>query len=63
MDYNYTKAKFYILFPYYLKYNSYRCNDPLKISDDEMAKKINDHIEGLMNTKEKDMEKWILILE
>ena len=44
MDYNYTKAKFYILFPYYLKYNNFRCNDPLRISNDEMDKKINDHI-------------------
>lgn len=51
MDYNYIKAKFYILFPYYLKYNSFRCHDPLNISIEDMKKKINDHIEGLRNTK------------
>ena len=59
MDYNYVKAKFYILFPYYLTYNAYRCHDPLNISPEDMEKKIHDHLEGLKNTKEKDMEKWI----
>lgn len=63
MDYNYIKAKFYILFPYYLAYNSYRCHDPLRISLEDMKKKINDHMEGLRNTKEKDTEKWIESLE
>jgi len=51
MDYNYTKAKFYILFPYYLTYNAYRCHDPLSISLEDMQKKIKDHLEGLKNTK------------
>ena len=51
MEYNYTQAKFYILFPYYLKYNSYRSHDPLRISNEEMEKKINDHLQGLQNTK------------
>lgn len=59
MNYNYTKAKFYILFPYYLTYNAYRCHDPLSITLEDMEKKIKDHLEGLKNTKEKDMEKWI----
>lgn len=63
MNYNYTKAKFYILFPYYLAYNSYRCHDPLTISMEDMRKKINDHMEGLKNTKEKDTEKWVESLE
>lgn len=34
MEYNYTKAKFYILFPCYLKYNKYRCHQPLQISNE-----------------------------
>lgn len=51
MNYNYVKAKFYILFPYYLTYNTYRCHDPLNISIDGMEKKIKDHLEGLKNTK------------
>jgi len=55
MDYNYIKAKFYIIFPYYLYYNSYRCHEPLRISDEEMKKKINDHVDSLKNTKERDM--------
>lgn len=63
MDYNYVKAKFYILFPYYLTYNKYRCHDPLSISLEDMEKKIKDHLDGLKNTKEKDMEKWVETLE
>lgn len=63
MDYNYVRAKFYILFPYYLTYNIYRCHDPLSISIQDMEKKIKDHLEGLKNTKEKDMEKWVETLE
>ncbi len=59
MDYNYTRAKFYIFFPYYIKYNKYRSHMPLQISDEEMEKKIKDHIDGMRNTKERDLEKWI----
>ena len=59
MDYNYTRAKFYIFFPYYLRYNNYRSHMPLSISDEEMEKKIHDHIDSLKNTKEKDLLKWI----
>lgn len=51
MDYNYVKAKFYILFPYYLTYNTYRCHDPLDISLEDMQKKIKDHLDSLKNTK------------
>ena len=32
---------------------------PLSISDEEMEKKIHDHIDSLKNTKEKDLLKWI----
>ena len=51
MGYNTIKAKFYILFPTYLAYNSYRLHDPLCISDEEMEKKTRDHLESLKNTK------------
>ncbi len=44
MEYNYTRAKFYILFPYYLSYNSFKGHDQLKVSDEDMEKKIKDHV-------------------
>ena len=59
MGYNYVKAKFYILFPYYLKYNSFHCHQPLALSDDEMARRIAEHLESLKSTKEKELERWI----
>jgi hypothetical protein len=63
MDYNYTKAKFFILFPYYLTYNNFKCHQPLRLSDQEMQKKIQDHIDSLKSTKEKDLERWIGTVE
>lgn len=44
MKYNYTRAKFYILFPYYLAYNQYRCNNPLNLNDNEMQRRISEHL-------------------
>lgn len=40
MGYNYVKAKFYIMFPYYLTYNKFKCHQPLNLSDNEMARRI-----------------------
>ena len=59
MNYSYTKAKFYLLFPYYLTYNRFRPHQPLTFSDQEMAQRIADHLEGLKSTKEKELERWI----
>lgn len=53
MGYNYIRAKFYILFPYYLTYNRFKCHQPLALTDSEMARRIGDHLEGLKSTKEK----------
>lgn len=33
MDYNYTKTKFYLLFPYYLAYNRVRLHQPLQLTN------------------------------
>jgi len=63
MGYNYVKAKFYILFPYYLKYNKFHCHQPLNLTDDEMASRIAEHLESLKSTKEKELERWIGTVE
>lgn len=53
MGYNYTKAKFHLLFPYYLTFNRIRCHQPLTLTDNEMDRRISEHLEGLKSTKEK----------
>jgi hypothetical protein len=63
MDYNYTRAKFYLLFPYYLTFNRFRPHQPLALTDSEMARRIADHLEGLKSTKEKELERWIGTVE
>lgn len=55
MGYNYTKAKFYLIFPYYLTYNRFRAHQPLALTDAEMARRITEHLEGLKSTKEKEL--------
>ena len=63
MNYNYIKAKFFIIFPIYKIYNSYRLHDPLRLSDEEMEKTIKDHLDGLKNSKEKELEKWLVAVD
>jgi hypothetical protein len=63
MNYNYTKTKFYLIFPYYLTYNRFKCHQPLALSDNEMAWRISEHLEGLKSTKEKELERWIGTVE
>ena len=55
MGYNYTKAKFYLIFPYYITYNRFRAHQPLALTDTEMARRITEHLEGLKSTKEKEL--------
>jgi hypothetical protein len=33
MDYNISRARFFIVFPYYLAYNEYKSNNKIAISD------------------------------
>ena len=63
MGYNYIRAKFYLLFPYYLVYNRFRSHQPLALSDQDMAQRIADHLDGLKTTKEKELERWIGTVE
>jgi hypothetical protein len=63
VNYNYIKAKFFVVFPYYLHYNRYKSSSQINISDAEMDNKINEHLENLRSCKTKDMQKWIFQLE
>lgn len=58
MNYNFTKARFFVMFPYYLSYNRYRTNNPISISDEEMESKITEHLESLRNCKSKELQRW-----
>ncbi len=62
-EYNYTTAKFYILFPYYKKYNAFKCHEPLVLSNQEMEHKINTHLDSLKSSKENDLMKWVKTIE
>jgi hypothetical protein len=59
MNYNFIKARFFVVFPYYLHYNRYRSNNPISISDAEMENKITEHLESLRNCKSKEFQRWI----
>jgi hypothetical protein len=61
--YNYTQAKFFLIFPYYLTYNRFRPHAPLALTESEMARRISCHLEGLRSTKEKELERWIGTVE
>lgn len=59
MEYNYVRAKFYIIFPYYLTFNAFKPHSPLAVKEEDMRKLISEHLDGLKSTKEKGLEKWI----
>lgn len=59
MDYNFTKARFFVVFPYYLPYNRFRTCSQIVISDDEMELRIKEHLESLQNCKSKELQRWI----
>lgn len=63
MNYNCTKARFFVIFPYYLYYNRYRSYSQINISDAEMESKINEHLESLRSSKTKDVQRWMAQLE
>ncbi len=58
MNYSFTRAKFYLLFPTLLKWNEYSSDTPLEISEKEMEEKIAFFITQMQETKTSQQEKW-----
>lgn len=56
MDYSVIKAKFYLLFPTLLYFNTFKKN--IDITEKEMDNKINEYIKQLQETKISQNEKW-----
>lgn len=58
-DYNVSKAKFMLVFPYYSAYNTYRADRPLCLTDAEMEDKIKQHLDSLKDNRSRDLQRWI----
>ena len=63
MNYSFTKAKFYLLFPTLLKWNEYSSDNALEISEKEMEEKINFFITQMQETKTSQHERWKIELQ
>jgi hypothetical protein len=58
-EYNISKAKFMLVFPYYMAYNMFRSDRPLRLTDAEMEDKIKQHTDSLKDSRSRDLQRWM----
>lgn len=58
MNYDFVKAKFYLLFPTLLVYNGYKPNHQLVLTEEYMKEKISLYIQKLNEDKMSQQQKW-----
>ena len=57
--YDVTRAKFSMMFPYYVSYNRLRPETAINLCQEEMETHMRKYRERVRRTREKDEERWV----